>query len=164
MRIAIYARVSTDDKGQDPENQLRDLRAWCAASGHEIVGEYVDRVSGRKGAGERKQFSVLFEDASRRKFDCVLFWALDRFSREGMVPTVQHLERLSSYGVTFHSYTEPHLCADNEMVRGILLGRARHHGQAGSQAAFRARHCGDAQGGCQGYQERQSDWPASGRC
>jgi DNA invertase Pin-like site-specific DNA recombinase len=121
MRMAIYARVSTEDKGQDPENQLRDLRAWCAASGHEIVGEYIDRVSGRKGTGERKQFAALFEDASRRKFDCVLFWALDRFSREGMVPTIQHLERLSSYGVTFHSYTEPHLCADNEMVRGILL-------------------------------------------
>jgi DNA invertase Pin-like site-specific DNA recombinase len=47
----------------------------------------------------------------------VLFWALDRW--EGMVPTIQHLERLNSYGVTFHS--EPHLCADNEMVRGILL-------------------------------------------
>jgi DNA invertase Pin-like site-specific DNA recombinase len=121
MRIAIYARVSTEDRGQDPENQLRDLRGWCANAGHELVGEYVDRVSGRKGTGERKQFAALFEDASRRQFDCVLFWALDRFSREGMVPTIQHLERLSSYGVTFHSYTEPHLCADNEMVRGILL-------------------------------------------
>src|SRR5215475_1986990 len=121
MRVAIYARVSTEDKGQDPENQLRDLRAWCARSGHELVGEYVDRVSGRKSAAERKQFAALFQDASRRKFDCVLFWALDRFSREGMVPTIQHLERVNSYGVTFHSYTEPHLCADNEMVRGILL-------------------------------------------
>ena len=57
--------------------------------------------------------------SASRKFDCVLFWALDRFSREGMVPTIRHLERLNSYGVTFHS--EPHLCADNEMVRGILL-------------------------------------------
>jgi hypothetical protein len=47
MRVAIYARVSTEDKGQDPENQLRDLRAWCADSGHDLVGEYVDRVSGR---------------------------------------------------------------------------------------------------------------------
>ena len=121
MRVAIYARVSTEDKGQDPENQLRDLRAWCANSGHDLVGEYADRVSGRKGTGERKRFAALFEDASRRKFDCVLFWALDRFSREGMVPTIHHLERLNSYGVTFHSYTEPHLCADNEMVRGILL-------------------------------------------
>src|SRR5215472_15221693 len=38
-----------------------------------------------------------------------------------MVPPIHHLERLNSYGVTFHSYTEPRLCADNEMVRGILL-------------------------------------------
>ena len=43
MRIAIYARVSTDDKGQDPENQLRELRAWCSNSGHAIVQEYIDR-------------------------------------------------------------------------------------------------------------------------
>jgi hypothetical protein len=47
-------------------------------SGHEFVGEYVDSVSGRRGTRERKQFAALFEDASRRKFDCVLFWALDR--------------------------------------------------------------------------------------
>ena len=96
MRVAIYARESTEDKGQDPENQLRDLRAWCANSTHHLVGEYVDRVSGRKGTGERKQFAALFDDASRRKFDCVLFWALDRFSREGMVPTIHQLERLNS--------------------------------------------------------------------
>jgi DNA invertase Pin-like site-specific DNA recombinase len=127
MRIAIYARVSTGDKGQDPENQLRELRAWYANNGHDIVREYVGHVSGRKGIGLRKQFAALFEDASKRKFDCVLFWALDRFSREGMVPTIHHLERLSSYGVTFHSYTEPHLCADNEMVRGIL--RVLTHGE-----------------------------------
>ena len=42
MRIAIYARVSTDDKGQAPENQLRQLRQWCASDGHELVHEYVD--------------------------------------------------------------------------------------------------------------------------
>jgi DNA invertase Pin-like site-specific DNA recombinase len=63
----------------------------------------------------------LFDDASRRKFDCVLFWSLDRFSREGMVPTIMHLQRLSSHGVNFHSYTEPHLATDNELVRNILL-------------------------------------------
>jgi DNA invertase Pin-like site-specific DNA recombinase len=39
MRVAIYARVSTDDKGQDPENQLRELRAWAVNSGHAISGE-----------------------------------------------------------------------------------------------------------------------------
>jgi hypothetical protein len=51
----------------------------------------------------------------------VLFWALDRFSREGMVPTIMYLQRLSASGIAFHSYTEPHLATDNEMVRNILL-------------------------------------------
>jgi len=50
-----------------------------------------------------------------------MFWALDRFSREGMVPTILHLQRLASYGVSFHSFTEAHLATDNELVRNILL-------------------------------------------
>jgi DNA invertase Pin-like site-specific DNA recombinase len=45
MRIGIYARVSTLDKGQDPENQLRELRAWCVAAGYSIAGEYVEHES-----------------------------------------------------------------------------------------------------------------------
>ena len=47
MRVAIYARVSTDDKGQDPENQLRELRAWCINSGHGIF----QNTSSTKAAG-----------------------------------------------------------------------------------------------------------------
>lgn len=121
MRIAIYARVSTDDRGQDPENQLRELQAWCANSGHSISREYIEHESGRKGADMRRQFAALFDDAAKRKFDCVLFWALDRFSREGMAQTIAHLQRLTSYGASFHSYTEPHLATDNELVRNVLL-------------------------------------------
>jgi DNA invertase Pin-like site-specific DNA recombinase len=121
MRIAIYARVSTEDKGQDPENQLRQLRQWCADAGHNITHEYVDRESGHKGAKERKQFAALFEDAHKRKFDCVLFWALDRFTREGMTPTIGYLKKLNDCGVSFHSYTESHLSTDNELVGNILL-------------------------------------------
>jgi DNA invertase Pin-like site-specific DNA recombinase len=59
MRVAIYARVSTDDKGQDPENQLTQLREWCASTGHTIINEYTDFETGRKA--ERKQFDLLFE-------------------------------------------------------------------------------------------------------
>ena len=51
----------------------------------------------------------LFEDASRKKFDVVLFWSLDRFSREGVLETLQHLERLSSFGVKWFSYREEYL-------------------------------------------------------
>ena len=125
-RVAIYARVSTDDakgraKRQDPENQLRQLREWCARSGHQIFQEYVERESGRKGVTQRKELSRLLGDAHKREFDLVLFWSLDRFSREGMAKTVGYLERLSSAGVAFHSYTEEMLSTDNELVRDILI-------------------------------------------
>jgi DNA invertase Pin-like site-specific DNA recombinase len=99
MRVAIYARISTDDKGQDPDNQLHEFADLAINSGHLISREYVDYENSRKGAEKRKQFAALFDDAAKRKFDCVLFWALDRFSREGLAQTIFHLQRLSSYGV-----------------------------------------------------------------
>jgi DNA invertase Pin-like site-specific DNA recombinase len=120
-RVAIYARVSTEDRGQDPENQLAQLRVWCAAAGHTIVAEYVDRASGSKGADKRPRFAAMLDDAHRRQFDVLLCWALDRLSREGMVATVGHLQRLGAAGVAFHSYSEPALCSENEMVRDIVL-------------------------------------------
>ena len=51
----------------------------------------------------------MFSAASRREFDVVLFWALDRFSREGVYATLQRLQRLTSYGVGYRSYTEQYL-------------------------------------------------------
>lgn len=102
MKIAIYSRVST--LKQDTENQLRQLREFAAKQGWEVVREYVDYESGAKA--ERAEFQRMFDDASRRKFDLVLFWALDRLSREGVLETLQHLNRLTSYGVGFRSYTE----------------------------------------------------------
>jgi DNA invertase Pin-like site-specific DNA recombinase len=112
-RIAIYARVSTSDRGQDPANQLMQLREWCDRAGHLIAGEYVEHESGRR------------DEASRRQFDLVLFWSLDRFSREGMAQTIHYLRRLEGHGVSFHSFTEEHLSTDNELVRNVLgeLGR-----------------------------------------
>jgi DNA invertase Pin-like site-specific DNA recombinase len=107
MRVAIYARVSTKDKGQDPENQLAQLREFAKAQGWFVVHEYIDHVSGK--TSDRAQFKRLFADASRRQFDLVLFWSLDRFSREGALDTLKHLERLAQYGVGYRSYTEQYL-------------------------------------------------------
>jgi DNA invertase Pin-like site-specific DNA recombinase len=150
VRIAIYARVSTDDKGQDPENQLRELRSWCANAGHIVVHEYVDHESGRKGAKNRKQFAQLFEDAHRRKFDCVLFWALDRFTREGMAATVMYLQRLAGHGVSFHSYTEAHLATDNELVGNILLAVMSSLAKVESQKIGEGTRAGMARARAQG--------------
>src|SRR6201997_5033070 len=121
IRVAIYARVSTDDKGQDPENQLRQLRAWCGHTGYPVVREYVEYENGGKGVEYRKQLGAMFEGAARREFDLLLVWSLDRFSREGMAATVTHLQRLASHGVAFRSFTEEHLSTENELVRNILL-------------------------------------------
>ena len=150
MRIAIYARVSTDEKGQDPENQLRQLRQWCADAGHTIAHEYVDRESGRNGAKGRKQFAQLFEDAHRRKFDCVLFWALDRFTREGMIPTIGYLQRLAGHFVSFHSYTEAHLSTDNELVGNILLAVMSSLAKVESQKIGERTRAGMARAKAQG--------------
>ena len=119
--VAIYARVSTADKGRDPENQLRQLRDWCRRMGYPIVREYVERENGGKGVEYRKQLAAMFAGAARRDFDLLLVWSLDRFSREGMAATIGHLQRLASHGVGFRSYTEEHLSTDNELVRNILL-------------------------------------------
>jgi DNA invertase Pin-like site-specific DNA recombinase len=103
-RVAIYARVSTKDKGQDAENQLRQLREFSALQGWTSVREYVDHETG--STNDRAQFQAMFRDASRRRFDVLLFWALDRLSREGVLETLQHLNRLTVCGVGYRSFTE----------------------------------------------------------
>ena len=106
LTAAIYARVSTRDKGQDPENQLRELRAYCARQGWPVYTEYVDRVTGTHG--DRDQFLQMFQDASQKRFDVVVTWALDRFTREGIFETFRHVGNLKEHGVLFESFTEPH--------------------------------------------------------
>ena len=105
---AIYARISTKDGRQDAENQLRQLREFCTSQGWTVCREYVDHASGKSGDG-RPEFQRLFEDAAQRKFDLVVFWALDRFSREGVLATLQYLQRLSGYGIGYRSFTEGYL-------------------------------------------------------
>lgn len=104
MTIAIYARVSTKDKGQDTENQLVQLREFAAKQGWTIFREYIDRETGSKS--DRAEFQAMFEDASQRKFDLLLFWALDRLSREGVLQTLNYLNRLTGHGVGYRSFTE----------------------------------------------------------
>jgi DNA invertase Pin-like site-specific DNA recombinase len=104
VKIALYLRVSTDK--QETDNQALQLRDFAPKQGWQIVEEYVDCETGSKG--DRPEFQRMFKDASRRKFDLVLFWSLDRLSREGVYQTLQHLNRLESYGVGFRSFTEPY--------------------------------------------------------
>jgi DNA invertase Pin-like site-specific DNA recombinase len=126
MKTAIYARVSTRDGRQDTENQLRQLREFAASQGWTVVHEYVDRASGKRG--DREQFQKMYAAASKREFDCVLFWSLDCLSREGTVETLNHLQRLTGYSVNYRSFTEQYLDSTGifkEAVIGILAAVAK---------------------------------------
>ena len=105
MKIAIYSRISTDK--QDNGNQLTQLRAFASTQDWKIKREYVDVASGK--SGDREQFKALFTAASRREFELVLFWSLDRFSREGVYETLTYLQTLTQYGVGYRSFTEQYL-------------------------------------------------------
>lgn len=84
-RVAIYARVSTDS--QTTENQLAELRTAAERHGWEVAGEYVDHaISGAKGRDQRPQFDRLLKGASRREFDVIAAWSVDRLGR-----SLQHL-------------------------------------------------------------------------
>jgi DNA invertase Pin-like site-specific DNA recombinase len=125
-KVALYARVSTKDKGQDHENQLRQLREFAKTQGWDVVHEYVDKASGKRG--DREQFQKMFVSASKREFDVLLFWSLDRLSREGTVETLNHLQRLTGYGVNYRSFTEQYLDSTGifkEAVIGILAAVAK---------------------------------------
>src|SRR6266702_2498576 len=84
-RVALYARISTKNNGQDPETQLIPLREYVAHRGFQIFGEYIDL--GISGAKERRpDLDRLMTDARRRKIDVVLVARFDRFAR-----SVKHL-------------------------------------------------------------------------
>ena len=104
LRVAIYARVSTVDKGQNPEVQLKPLREYCTARGLEVFSEYVD--VGQSGKKDRRpQLDRLMDDSRKRLIDCIIVWKLDRFGRS-LKHLVTALDELNSLDVSFISYQE----------------------------------------------------------
>jgi len=102
-RVAIYARVSTIDKGQDPETQLYALREYAARRGFVSAGEYVDYASGTRE--DRPQYQALLAATRKRQIDVVLVWRYDRFARSTQA-LVNALQEFHSVGVDFISYQE----------------------------------------------------------
>jgi DNA invertase Pin-like site-specific DNA recombinase len=92
-RAALYVRVSTD--AQTLENQIRELRQVAERRGWNVVEVYRDAgISGAKGRNGRPGLDTMLKDASRRKFDIVMAWAIDRVGRSlsDLLDTIQHLE------------------------------------------------------------------------
>lgn len=117
-RAVVYLRVSTKD--QNPENQLAQLREYASRSGWEVLEVITDKVSGTKSATERRGLSKVLALASKRQFDVLLFWSLDRLTREGLRETLDYLHTLNTNGVDWHSYSEAHISTLGP-VRNIVI-------------------------------------------
>jgi len=100
-RIAIYARVSTQD--QDPQMQLRELRAYAKSRAFTVAHEFIDHLSGTTSV--RPELSQLWQTARARKIDTVLVWKFDRFARSTK-QLIDALEEFRHLGVDFISITE----------------------------------------------------------
>lgn len=135
MKVALYARVSTDDKGQNPENQLDILREMVGREGCEVFEEYVDYASGKDA--NRPEFKRMLEAAKKKQFDEIWAVRLDRIMR-----SVTHLnavlQELKQYHVNLRftdmsfDYNNPSnmlvfqvLAAIAEWERGIISARTR---------------------------------------
>jgi DNA invertase Pin-like site-specific DNA recombinase len=108
MKVALYARVSTEKKEgkvfvQDPEVQLRELRAYCDAKKWEMDGVYIDRASGAKES--RPELNRLMDDVSSKKFDAIIVWRFDRFARSAS-HLLKALKTFNDASISFISTTE----------------------------------------------------------
>jgi len=99
-RVVLYARVSTTDKGQDPEIQLSEMRAFCLARDWQIVGEYTDTCSGSKES--RPELNKLMAAGKQRAFDVVIVWKLDRFARS-LKHLINSIADFEALGIAFVS-------------------------------------------------------------
>ena len=123
-RAALYARVSTDDRGQDPATQLRQLREYAVRRGFEVAVEFVDFASGTHN--DRPEFKRLMETVRKRTVDVVLVWRYDRFARSTQA-LVNALMEFRALGVDFISYQEnvDTTTPQGELVFGLMASLAQ---------------------------------------
>jgi len=113
MKVALYARVSTDDKGQDAETQLFKLRHYAAAKGYEVAGDWVDHASGKDP--NRPSFQAMLERGRKGDFSVVIVTKLDRMMRStrNLLNTLQDME-------SWHLALE---CVDQPIQTNNAMGR-----------------------------------------
>ena len=149
LRVAIYVRVSTRDKDQEPDVQLAPLREFASRRTWEVE-EYVDRAPASDFVA-RAQWARLLRDVRSRKVDHVLAWKLDRCFRSAL-HCLRTLEEWEHYGVGFSCLTQEIdttsptgrllltvLAAVAEFERGLISERVR---EGLNNARRNGRHLG----------------------
>jgi DNA invertase Pin-like site-specific DNA recombinase len=163
-RVALYARVSTDK--QSTENQLTELRDAATRMGWEVVEEFVDHgISGAKSRKDRPKLDAMLKGVSRKDFDIVAAWSVDRLGRS-LIDLVGLLQELHSMGVDLYLHqqgintTTPAgkalfgmMGVFAEFERGMIqervksgLARAKKHGTKSGKAIGRPKTSPETEG------------------
>lgn len=156
-RAAIYLRVSRED--QTTENQRIELEHLAAARGWTIVHTYRDHgISGAKGRDRRPGLDAMLKDATRRRFDVVMAWAVDRLGRSltDLLDTMntlnaagvdlllheQALDTTAPHGRLLFQITGAFAEFEREMIRARVnagIRRAQKHGTRSGRAIGRPK-------------------------
>lgn len=115
LKIAIYARISKE--GENIDNQLVQLKTYCDQKNYPYT-IYQETITGT-GKVRRPIFEQMMEDAKKGKFDAILVWAYDRFSRAG-IKDIHWIVKLNEWNVKFISYQEPFLDTSSNMGELML--------------------------------------------
>ena len=116
MKAVIYARYSSDSQREESiEGQLRECTAFAEKNGITILRHYIDRAFSAK-TDNRPEFQAMIKDSSKKLFDMIIVWKLDRFARN-RYDSARHKAQLKKNGVKVVSATE----TISDGAEGILL-------------------------------------------
>ena len=138
VRAAYYLRVSTET--QELDNQRREIMPFIERRGWKLVHPFEDVMTGRKTEKDRPGFAAMLKAAHQRKFDIVVFWALDQLTREGTRATLNYLQRLESKGVGVR-FVSRAVAGLYRAVQGCNDFDVRDARQAGKGTNIRADYC-----------------------
>src|SRR6056297_2845026 len=103
MKVAIYDRVSTDDKEQNPQRQIDSCQNYCKLHNHDVVSVVSEHITGNSNPLERPEFKKCFDD----DIQGIVIYEISRFSREHPSKVMQRLQAFKDRGIKIISITEP---------------------------------------------------------
>ncbi len=123
MKVAIYARVSTDanEEKQNPERQVLKCKQYCELHNHSIIEVVRDYSTGSISLFERPGGKVINDLIKRGKINGIVVFSLDRFSREHPTKVIEQLKRLKSMGIKFTSVSESFFNMEDEMMSDLII-------------------------------------------
>jgi DNA invertase Pin-like site-specific DNA recombinase len=117
-RVALYLRVSTNNGHQTVENQRLELEAIAKRSGWQIVATFADHKSGAKGRDKRPGLDAMMIAATKREFDMVAAWSIDRLGRS-LQHLVQLLGEFQALGIDMYLHQQ-HVDSSTPSGRALL--------------------------------------------